>query len=95
MPIDGLVTPSSATVQMRVCPQAKRLQALDSKIVASPLAVLDRPCKAPNILLALTRPQNSNLTAIWPLRGWLPLAVLVTLPKLVSPKSESGVRKRV
>ena len=37
-------------------------------------------------------PQNSNLIAIWPLRGWF--AVSVTLPKLVSPKSESGVRKR-
>ena len=51
-----------------------------------------RPSQSPNIFPVHACPQNSNLIAICPLRGWF--ASRVTLPKLVSPKSESGVRKR-
>src|SRR6185437_3883930 len=42
-------------------------------------------------------PQNSNLIASWPVRGppaWELLSCRVTLPKSVSPRNESGVRKR-
>src|ERR1019366_245364 len=88
----GTCHPVASAIHIKVCLQAKRLHALDFQIPASPRAILGCPSRAPNIFPAVTRPQNSNLTAIWPLRGLF--ACRVTLPKVVSPRNESGVRNR-
>src|ERR1035441_874069 len=107
----GTCHPVASAIHIKVCLQAKRLHALDFQIPASPRAILGCPSRAPNIFPAVTRPQNSHLTALSPvpapvarrpqnshLRAIWPLRRLfgcgVTLPKVVSPRNESGVRNR-